>query len=345
MSRSPSPGRPPEDRSPELELRRLAGAYQLSRAVQVAARLGLGRLLAGGPRTVAELARDTGTDAGALRRLLRFLAEIRVAEQHPGDAYGPTPLSDRLDGIDNLVSGEEAWSAWGALPEALRSGRSVFPGLYGSSFFDYAAAHPKQGRRWREENAATARRLAPVVAESLELAGSETVVDVGGGDGVLLAEVLGRHPGCRGVLLDLPEAVATAGEVLGRAGVERRCRVVPGDAFTEVPAGDVLLLCRVLFNWNDERALSLLRRCRDALGLGGRLVVVELLMPGPGEPRPPGFAAADLHHLLLWGGGYRTREEVTTLLESSGFSVAPAARLGRAAEAAGGWSRIEARPA
>ncbi|MGD2115068.1 MAG: methyltransferase [Acidobacteriota bacterium] len=349
MSRSHDSDHPPRSdgiRSPETGLRRLAGAYQVSRAVQVAARLGLGGLVAGGPRTVTELARETGSDRRALRKLLRFLADLRVVEEHPGDAYGPTSLSDRLDRIDNLMLGEESWSAWGALPEALRTGRPVFREIYGASFFEYAAAHPEQGRRWHDEQTRTARWLAPSVAEGLGRSGSETVVDVGGGDGTLLAEILRRAPGCRGVLLDLPEAVAPAGEVLRRNGVAERCRVVAGDAFDEVPAGDVLLLCRVLFNWSDERALTLLGRCRDALEPDGRLVIVEILMPDAGEPRAPGIAAADLHHFLLWGGSYRTRDQIERLLEDSGFAVpSPPVPIGPGAEAATVWRRLEARPA
>lgn len=345
MSQPPSPARRSGGRPPEVELRRLAGAYQISRAVQVAAQMELGGLLSDGPRTVAELARDTGTRAGALRRLLRFLADLCVVEELPGDAFGPTPLSERLDALDDLVSGDEAWSAWSALPEVLRTGRSAFPDLYGRPFFEYAAAHPEQACRWREGGSASARRLAPAVAEALALAGTETVVDVGGGDAAVLAEVLRRHPGCRGVLLELPEAVAAAGDRLSTAGVARRCRVIGANAFEGVPGGDVVLLCRVLFNWNDERARALLRRCREALGARGRLVVVEPLMPAPDEPRAPGFAAADLHHLLLWDGGYRTGEEMATLVGSAGFAVAgPPEPLGRGAGAASGWSRLEARP-
>lgn len=333
-------------RPPEVELRRLAGAYQLSRAVQVAARLGLGGLLAGGPRTVADLARSTDTRPAALRRFLRFLADLRVVEERPDDTFGATPLSERLDQVDDLVSGDEAWSAWSALPDVLRTGRSAFPDLYGRSFFEHAAAHPEQARRWRAGGTATARRLAPAIAEALVLAGSEAVVDVGGGDGAVLAEVLRRHPACRGVLLDLPEAVATAADLLARAGVADRCRVVGADGFDGIPGGDVVLLCRVLFNWSDEPARALLRRCREALTADGRLVVIEMLMPPPDQPRPPGFAAADLHHLLLWDGAYRTAEEMAALLASAGLAVvAPPVPLARAGDAASGWSRMEARPA
>lgn len=328
---------------PELQLMRLANAFQLSRAVQVAARLGLGRLLADGGRDVAALAAATGTDPGALRRLLRFLAELGVVAELGDGRFGPTPLSARLHLVDNVAQGEEAWAAWGALPEALRTGGPAFPMVHGASFYDYTARHPEQEANWIAWNAAVAGPFAAQVAAALELEGSETVVDVGGGEGGLLAAILRRHPGCRGVLLELPGVAARAEGTLVRAGVRDRATVAAGDAFAEVPpGGDVYILSRVLQTLGDAQALRLLARCRQALAGRGVLKVVERLMPEPGDPRRRSLAGSDLNHFLLWGGGHRTRDEMAALLAAAGLDLE---RVGAVADGnSDGWQMLTGVP-
>lgn len=327
---------------PEIQLQRLANAYQLSRAVQVAARLGLGRLLAEAPRSAPDIAAATATDPAVLARLLRFLAEIGVVSELPGGHFAGTPLSERLHLVDNIAQGEEAWMAWGALPEALRSGRSVFSRVHGRSFYDYAADHPAQEGNWQEWNRRQAAALAPALAEGLRLRGGETVVDVGGGSGAVLAAILLRHPTSHGVLLDLPSVVRRAPDVLRRAGVLERCTLVAGDGLRDVPAGgDIYLLCRVLFNSDDAGAVRMLRHCRRAMRRGARLVVVEPLMPEPGEPQRGALAGADLHHFLLWGGALRSRAQMEALCTTGGLALAGVRQTSPDA----GWWLLEAHPA
>lgn len=322
---------------------RLANAYQLSRAVQVAARLGLGRLLRDGSRKAGDLASATGTDEGMLVRLLRFLAELGVVEELDDGRYGPTPLSERLHLIDNIAQGDEAWAVWGGLPEALRTGRSVFGEVHGASFYDYAARHPERAANWNAWTTAMARPLVPWIAQALSLAGTETVVDVGGGEGALLAEVLTRNPGCRGVLLDLPGAVERAAASLADAGVLDRCEVMAGDAFEGVPQGaDVYVLSRVLMNLDDDDGVRMLARCREAMAEASVLKVVEMLMPDePGHPQRRFLAASDLHHLLVWGGGHRTRGELEELFGRAGLRLVPVEGASGARDP--GWQVVEGR--
>ncbi len=325
--------------SPDLKLRRLANAYQLSRAVQVAARLGIGRLLRDGPMSCPDLARATATDGGVLIRLLRFLAELQVVEELPGNVFGPTPVSNVLHRVDNIGQGEEAWATWSALPEALESGRPVFSEVHGQSFYEYAQSHPQQGANWRESTEAFAAGLAPSLVDALDLSGAASVVDVGGGQGTLLAEILRRYPDCRGILLDLPEVVRGAPAVLKKAGISRRCEVSPGDALEGVPVGaDVYLLSRVLFNWQDEQAVRLLSRCRGAVNPGGRVMVAEVLSPPEGTPERRALAGADLHHFLLWGSKFRTLAEYETLFGRAGLVLAEVREVG-----AGDWRILEGR--
>ena len=321
---------------PEIQLTRLANAYQLSRAVQVAARLGIGRLVRSGRQSTEQLAAATETQEPVLARLLRFLAELGVVEELEDGGFGPTALSDRLHLVDNIAQGDESWAVWGALPEALRTGSSVFEGVHGAPFYEYAAAHPDQEANWTEWNTYAGGNLSAPIAEALELQGSECVVDVGGGEGGLLTQILERHSGCRGILFDLPGVVSG---VRLPPGVQDRCKVLEGDALEQVPrSGDVYVMSRVLMNWDDDAAVRLLERCREAMGAAGVLKVVETLMPPAGDPQRRSLAASDLQLFLVWGGGHRTREQMTALFSRAGLD------LGRVSDVeALGWQVLEGR--
>lgn len=315
--------------SPELRLMRLANAFQLSRAVQVAARLRLGELLGDGPRSCAELAAETATQERVLHKLLRFLGDLGVVEERADGTFAGTEVSERLFLVDNIAQGEESAAAWGGLLESLADGEPAFPAIHGRTFYEHAAAHPDRGRAFAAWNRILGGSLGPALGKTLNLTPGGALVDLGGGDGSVLASILQEHPACRGVLVDLPEAVVDAPEILRDAGVESRCRVMAGDVRGDLPEGqDAYLLCRVLLNWDDGEAEAWLRRIRDAMGPESRLFVVEELMPGPGEPRGVALASSDLHLFLMWGGGHRTFEEMDALLERCGLERTDLGRVG-----------------
>ena len=327
---------------PEFQLLRLANAFQLSRAVQVAARLRLGRLLESGPKPLEELARLTKSNERMLLRFLRFLAELGIVTEKE-DGFGPTPLSESLHLVDNIAQGEEAWGVWGALPEALRTGHSPFADVHGAEFYEYAALHPDQGDNWNKWNTVMGLRFFSAIVPALKLIGHETIVDVGGGEGSGLATILRQAPECRGVLLDLPQSIATAHKLFAQAGVSERATLVEGDALDQVPAGgDVYLVSRVLQNLGDQQASRLLERCRQSLGRRSRLLIIEKILPEKGSPGRRSLAASDLNHFLLWGGGHRTRAEMEALLEHAGLNLLRIENLpAQAAE----WQLLEALPA
>ncbi len=326
---------------PEIQILRLANAHQLSRAVHVAARLELGRHLAGGPLSTAELARETSTVESVLRRFLRFLATLGIVAEADADAWAATPLTAHLPLADNIAQGEEGWAVWGALPDALKDGRPPFESVHGLPFYEYAARNPRQQAHWKTWNEATGAAFYPAVIETLELDGESTVVDVGGGEGRLLAEILKRGVAPRGVLFDLPDVVAEASGRLAADGLADRVDVVGGDARHGVAAGgDVYLLSRVLMNHGDDDAVAILVACRAALAdnASGRVLAVETLMPPVGDPRRRALAGGDLNLFLLWGGGHRERGEMETLFERAGLVLAAARPAGQT-----GWEVLEGR--
>ncbi len=317
---------------------------QLQQAVHVAARLGIADLLAGGPRTAEELAREAGAHPGALRRLLRALAAFGVFAEGAGGRWELTPAAGLLRAGEPgsmrafaLWSGGVSYRVFGALEHSVRTGEPAFDRLFGAEFFEYLAAHPEDGAVFDEMMSWNTAPLAPLVA-ARGFAGTETVVDVGGGRGELVAGLLRAHPGMRGVLFDHPRVGPRAAEWLEAAGVADRCRLVSGDMLESVPpGGDAYLLKSVLHGLDDEAAARVLHSCRRAMHGGGRLLLVEFVLPPGNDPFPGKLM--DLLMLVGGRGRERTEEEFRTLLAGAGFLLADVAPTPY------GLSVIEARPA
>ena len=224
-------------------LHRLVTGYQVSQAVHVAATLGLCDLLADGPRSVAELAVATGADARSLTRLMRALAAVGLYVSDDNERFANTELGDafRADasrsvaGWARFVGRPYHWQTYALLEYSVRTGENAFAAVHGESVWDYLAKHPDEQRVFDEAMTALSEAVAEEVVDAYDFGRFGTVVDVGGGRGMLLAAVLSRFPSVDGVLFDQPDVVAGAHELLSAAGVSQRCRVVGGSFFDSVP--------------------------------------------------------------------------------------------------------------
>ena len=305
----------------------LAGAW-LAQALAVVAKLRVADLLDAGPRTPAEIATATGTDAGAMYRVLRALAGAGVFAEDESGRFGLTPLAGplRADADDTIrsyavMAGERwVWQSFGALEHSLRTGLPAFDQVFGAPLFDYYAAHPDAGRVSAEDLKSVGRGQDAAVVAAYDFPAAGTIVDVGGGQGGLLAAILAANPRARGVLLDVPHVAAMARQSVEAAGLSGRCRIEAGDFFSEVPAlGDVYLLRKVIHDWDDERARRILRSCRSAMTEGSRLLLLEMVVP---TGNTPAYAKLlDLLMLVYAGGRERTEAEYRKLLISAGFSM------------------------
>lgn len=298
------------DVAPETRLWNLLRGALGTRALAIAADLRLAERLANGPRPVDELARQVGADADALHRLLRALASDGVfAEEAPG-VFRNTETSEALrDGWDDFA--RLFGGVWHGVAGALdTSGEPAFPRIHGSDFWAWLAEHPDErasfDRAMEQGSESRVERLA-----SVEWRGDETVVDVGGGNGSLLVELLRHHPGLRGVVFDLPETNRD------EARLGDRIEFAAGSFFDRVPQGDVYVLSTVLHDWDDERAAAILRTVRAAAPAGARLLVLETVLPPGNEPH--GAKWLDLLMLALLGGRERGEPQWRALLEAGGF--------------------------
>ena len=328
---------------------RLIAGFRASRVIHVAARLRLADALRDGPQDVRALAEITATHAPSLERLLRALASLGVLAQDRDGRFALTDLGATLDGDAQgslrawaeFALGGEHYAAWGELEHGVRHGEVVFDRLFGTDVWEYRRRHAQRGELFNQAMAALARGFDPALVASPAWAGVRTIVDVGGGDGSLLVALLRAHPAMHGVLFDLPHVVPDGSARIDDAGLASRCTAVAGDAFESLPGGaDGYVLCQVLHDWSDERAGIILRNCRRAIAPGGRLFVIERLLPERFDASPAARSAAmaDLTMMVMTGGRERTAEGFRVLLESAGF------RMGKVERIASGPALIEGLP-
>ncbi|MFC8567223.1 methyltransferase [Streptomyces sp. NPDC057245] len=293
-------------------------------SLYVAAKLGLADALEEGPRPSDDLAEETGAHPGALYRFCRALAALGVLNEYPDRVFGTTPVgaalrSDAPRGLRHfiIVNGEESFRAWADVMHTVRTGEAAFDHVYGMSHFAYLAQEAGASTSFN----AMARTGAPTQAvDRCDFGKDQVVVDVGGGAGGLLAHVLERYPQLKGILLDTPEGVASASELLASRGVLDRAEITGGSFFDSVPTGaDSYILSRVIHDWNDEDALRILRTVRRAMPPGARLILIDKVIPDVAGFHPGKFS--DLQMLVVLGGQERTLDELTALLDRAGFRL------------------------
>ncbi|MFI0511873.1 methyltransferase [Streptomyces sp. WSLK1-5] len=311
--------------SPRDRLLHLMTGAWTTQAIAVAAELRLADHLDAHPASgLAELAELTGTHADSLGRLLRYLAGLGLVAADPDGSYHLTELGGPLrTGSDAsfqplaLLYGGPFYRSFGELRHSVRTGEEAFARVFGEHHFPHFARHPDLADLFDRAMAASAPMFVPV-AGLVDLAAHRVVVDVAGGNGELLGRLLRAAPHLQGVLLERPHAVEAAEKAFATAGLADRCRFVTGDFTSWIPeGGDLYVLSRVLHDWDDERCLTILRRCARAMAPGTELLVVERLLPA--DARLSLAVAWDVHMLCNVGGRERTESHYRRLLETAGF--------------------------
>lgn len=291
--------------------------------VHVVATLRIANHIAAGKTEIAPLAAAAGADRDSLYRVLRHLVSKGLFEE---PARGRFQLNDAaralledsihlgldLDGIGGRMA-----HAWGTLLSAVRTGKPAYHEVFGRGFWDDLDAHPEIAASF-DALMGPAGHGTPdpnVLVDSAEWAPVRTVVDVGGGTGWLLAEILRAHPQVRGTLVDLPRAVARSAEVFRSAGVSDRVSATAQSFFDPLPGGaDLYILKSVLNDWPDREATAILKRCAEAARPSGRVVVFT--GAGPGEEASP-----ELLMMVLVGGKARTLDEFRQMARDAGLKI------------------------
>ncbi len=318
---------------PMTLLYQIANGHYFTQALLLAVKLRIAEPLAGGPQQAEALARATDTHAPSLRRMLRLLASVGVFEEHADGAFAPTPLGAALrEGVPGsarslvlLIAGERVQEAWRDLEYCVRTGNPVYRKRGVDDPFKDTSRAPEDEAHFDEAMAEPTRLAAAGVAAAYDFASLRSVVDVGGGTGALLIGILKAHPHLRGTVFDQPSVAERARRRIAESGLAERCDAVGGSFFEGVPAGaDAYLVKHVIHDWDDERAIRILRHCRAVLPDGGKVLIVEGLYPPriDASPLARGAAANDVNMLVNTGGRQRSEPEFRALYAASGLTLA-----------------------
>jgi hypothetical protein len=291
--------------------------------------LGIADLLKDGERTSSDLARKLQVNEPALYRILRLLASQNVFEEKSPRTFANTGLSHFLcTGVPESVrsvlifrGSEFIFRPCGEILYSIETGLAARAKIYGMEAFDYLKTDSATAAIFDDAMTSMSALVGPVVAAAYDFGKWASLMDVGGGNGMLLAAILKAHAGLRGVLADLPHAIARAADRGFLAGeLASRSTMQPCDFFREVPSGcRACVMKHVIHDWDDERALTILANCRRAIPKDGALLLVEWALPEGNAPSAGKFA--DVVMLLMTGGKERTVEEYRHLLDQAGFRL------------------------
>jgi hypothetical protein len=324
---------PPERTGGRDRLREMVFSLCTPQVLHVLVELDIAGLLGDGPTTAEELARRCGAHPPALRRVLRAAVMLELLDQD-GPSFTLTATGELLSteaagslaGFVKTFTSPVMWRVWGELAHTVRTGDSAYQHLFGKNYFEWLAGDPEESDRFNQSMAQLSEGVAQAILASDLMEEHHLLVDVGGGSGALLGRLLTGHPDWRGVVYDTEPGLATTEATLTALGVTRRCEIVAGDFFRSVPAGaDAYLLKHIVHDWDDERALTILRHCREAMAPGATMYLVESVVPDNQDAlRATGRSAVirDMNMLLSLPGRERTKAEFSELLARAGLTLA-----------------------
>ena len=315
--------------SPQAVLMRMATGYREAKTLQVVAELGIADLIAQEPKTAEELSKVLGVDSDALYRLLRALASRGIFKEGQDSCFENTPLSEaiRADATgsvrDYVINAPHDGSmlAWTKLMDVVKTGKASFKDVNGCDYWEYFQRHPEIGERFNRQMTAMTSQITSALVESYDFSQFKTLIDVGGGQGIVLASILGKNPQMRGCLYEQSSVIEGAKTFLETRGVINRCDLISGDFLESIPKGyDAYLLRHVLSDSGDERALTILRNCRASIPKHGKLLIIGAVLSKDNAPHAAKWR--DLHFMVIYQGGReRTKREFDNLLRKSGFEL------------------------
>ncbi|MEU1982142.1 methyltransferase [Nocardia sp. NPDC019395] len=324
VNETAGPEMPPESSVPAMM--QLLGGFQISQAVYVVAKLDIATQLDDGPRSIGDLAANCGARPELLRRLVRSLAPLGVFRGLDGDmvettAIGATLSSRRPGSLRDIALYwmETHYLPFSELLHTARTGEPAAERYLGQPFFDWVVETPGMADLQNRGMAGFTGGLRDRMFEDYRLPAGDTVADIGGADGTILARLLNSEPARRGILFDLPEVVEVAQKKIAELGMADRIETVSGDFFESVPPADVYVMSAVLHDWDDASCVRILESIKSAAAPGARLVLIEGVVPAGDEPHTTKLI--DLTMLALTTGKERSANEFEELLASAGFTL------------------------
>jgi hypothetical protein len=304
----------------------LMSGHIVASAVNIAARLGLADRLAAGPKSADDLARETSVNADALYRLMRALASVGLFRETAPRTFELTgPGAALTDGpvrwMALWIAGEFNYHVYANAMHSVKTGESAVPVTTGGDGpFEHFAKNPELSQIFNDAMTGFSAVVVPAVLEAYDFSGIKTLVDIAGGHGALLSEILKQHPTMKGILFDLDHVIEGAKPKIAAQGLADRVTTASGDFFAAVPAGgDAYIMKHIIHDWYDDKASAILENIRRVLPKDGRVLLVESVIPADNEPGMGKII--DLEMLVMPGGKERTEAEFRALFDRAGFTL------------------------
>jgi hypothetical protein len=308
---------------PAAVMMQMTMGFIVSQAISVAAKLYLADHLKTGAKTLAELAELTATHEPSLYRLLRGLTSVGVFQKNAEGRYENSPLSEVLRAdvpesmrdAAHMICDREHWHAHGNLLQSVKTGETAFDYTFGQPIFPYYANNPEPAKVFDDAMTSFSRGIANAVAATYDFSDAETIADIAGGHGLLLATILKQNPQAKGILFDQPQVIEGAPEVLKANGAADRVETVSGDFFKEIPVeADIYLMKFIIHDWNDEQSIEILTNLAKSAKPGAKVLLVESVVEED-DSIASMSKVMDLNMLAMTGGKERTEKEYAALFE------------------------------
>ena len=327
MSEQPKTQKNMQAPPPQIGMLQILGGAQVAGAVSCLAQMGIPDLLESGPKSAEELAKEIGAQPQALYRLMRATACVGVLAEGPDGKFSQTPMSAVLRSKANpslralAIMGGREWHgrAWSNLDYCVRTGKQATEHIYGASIFEFMKQNLQEAQIFNDTMTNLSMIDGPAVAEAYDFHGINSIVDVGGGHGLLLAIILQKHTNMNGTLYDVSHVVNGAADGPLKPVLDRST-IASGDMFSSVPPGaDAYIMKHIIHDWPDDLCVKILKACRKGVNPGGKLLVVDCVIQAGNEFSSAKFL--DLQMLIFPGGLERTETQFRELLAASGWKL------------------------
>lgn len=321
------------DANPSAQINQIATGYMPAACLYAAAKLKIADLVSTGPKPVAELAQASGMNEDGLYRVLRALASIGVFQETTARTFANSAVSERLrsdSGVSDrdtvlFVANPLHLEIFGELLHSVETGGTAFKKVTGLEAFEFFRENPEEGQIFNAAMTSMSAGLMRAVIQAYDFGESGTLADIGGGHGILLGAILQKHPGLRGIVFDLPHVVEGAKPRIASLGLDSRCEIATGDFFQAVPQAESYVMKSIIHDWDDARAITILKNCAKAMrGRGGKVLLLEFVI-APGN-QPDLGKWIDMEMLALAGGRERTEAEFADLFARAGLRLARVVR-------------------
>lgn len=312
---------------PDALLMQMASGAMLTQALRVVAELGVADVIGDGAKECDEIAGAVGADPRSLYRVMRSLAAVGVFSESSKRTFENTAMSSLLRTDDpgsmrnTIVFMGAPWhfNVWSEMRHSVETGKSAWSKYHGVEVWNWLQNHPAEAENFNRTMTELSYMAAPPIVQAYDFSGVHTIVDLAGGHGYLLSQILKANPSLRGILFDTPSVISGAGKFFEEAGVDDRVEKVSGDFFQSVPAADAYLMKHIIHDWDDEKSVAIMRNINAAMTGDGRLLLAEMVVPEGNEPHYS--KVLDLEMLTSPGGIERTAEEYSALFEAAGFRL------------------------